>query len=97
MSEIIKVGTFVKSHFRASWKGIVTSFEIQKGSGKKSSKLCTILILKDRNGNEMKKKDVKVLCNAWLEVIDEVEMTEKQINWIENNILKSKLKEKYCK
>ncbi len=91
MKQKIDIGTFVRSNFRSPWFGIIQSFEVTEGSGKNSKKICNILVLKDKNKNNMKIKTVSVLSDGWLEVIEPFELTEQQINWIENTTLRSKL------
>lgn len=95
MKKIIDVGTFVKSNFRAGWKGIVTSFEVQSDSGKHSNKICEVLLLKDRNGKNIEKRKTMFLSDGWLEIVDEFQLNEKQIDWIGHHRLRAKLLDKF--
>lgn len=95
MKNIIDVGTFVKSNFRAGWKGIVTSFEVQSGSGKNSNKICEVLLLKDRNGKNIEKRKTMSLSDGWLEIIDGFQLNEKQIDWIGHHRLRAKLLDEF--
>ena len=91
MKQKIDVGAFVRSNFRSPWFGIIQSFEVTEGSGQNSKKICNVLILKDKNKNNMRIRTVKVLSDGWLDVVEPFDLTEKQINWIENNTLRGKL------
>lgn len=88
--KIINVGTFVKSHFRSRWQGIIESFEVVEGSGKKSKKICNVLILKDSKQNDIRTRTVARLDANWLDTIPAFELTEQQVNWISNHKLRAK-------
>ncbi len=89
---MITVGTFVKSNFRAGWKGVVVSEKLQSGSGKKAHKISKVLLLKDRCGRTLTRKLTSRLSNSWLEECETFSLTERQIGWIENNRLRYKLR-----
>lgn len=89
---MITIGSFVKSNFRSRWTGIVISEEIVKGSGKKANKICEVLVLRDKNGNTLRKRLIKHLNADWLEETQKVFLTEKEINWIPNHTLKYNLR-----
>jgi hypothetical protein len=63
-----KLGESVISHFRSHWKGVILDIEKYP-----STTICTVLIIKDRNGNTPRKRILRKLSIWWLtecEVID---------------------------
>ena len=71
-----KVGLFVKSHYKAQWKGVIESIEISKGCKNRAHKLCSVLILRDRCGKPLRKRVLMDLDSYWLEVIEPFELTD---------------------
>lgn len=63
MRNALKVGDWVRSHFRATWKGVV------QGSGY-CDNCVYVLVLIDQHNNPMKKVMIKHLNERWLTKID---------------------------
>lgn len=89
---MVTVGTFVKSNYAASWTGLVTSIEVRKGSGKKAHKIATVLVILDRRGNSIKRKEVKTFDTSWLEVTKNPPLELIRLDWVENVKLRSELR-----
>jgi len=56
-----KVGTFVRSHFRACWTGVVIDVEKRKDA----EPLVTCVIVRDRHGNLLTSRRTRRLSFHW--------------------------------
>ncbi len=68
---------FVRSNYKAQWKGIVLRIEKRK----RISDLYTVLILKDANGNTPRKRILSVLDSGWTEKVPEMETEHINKDW----------------
>lgn len=58
-----KPGDFFQSHYRAQWIGVLLNW---KDRGRETAPLCTLLIVRESNGNRPRRKIIKVLDRGWL-------------------------------
>ena len=89
-----ETGVFVRSHYKASWRGVIESIEVSKGYKKKSHKLCTVLILRDRCGKPLRKRLTMAIDSEWLEIIEPFELTEEDVQKLTRHVRDRIYKEK---
>jgi hypothetical protein len=73
----------VKSHYASNWTGII----LDSFPRRKTGDLLLILVIKDRNGTPLKKRLIKILDEAWVTRIGEMNV-EIRPDWIEENTSK---------
>lgn len=86
----MKVGTFVRSEFRSRWEGVVIKVETGRckkwaNGGYYSSVTytdCTVLILRDKNGNVPHRRIIKYLDAGWLTEIPSIDMSHINKDWL---------------
>ena len=69
---------FVRSKFRAPWKGVVINIEKRSN---KLSPLYTCLIIQCKNGKQPKKRIIRTLDSLWLEEIKPLNITNINKDW----------------
>jgi hypothetical protein len=74
---------FVRSHYRAPWKGVVLTREKRTRGGRfgRIDDLLTVLVLVDRHGNPMRKRHVATLSASWTTPCDAFDVSWVPKNW----------------
>lgn len=74
-----KRGTFVRSHYRAPWTGVV----IDVTKRKDAEPLVTCLLVRDRHGNPFTKRHTRCLSVHWTTPCAPVDVSMYPADWFE--------------
>jgi len=78
----VKVGAFVRSHFRACWTGVVIAVQPRtKKRDLTDSPLITCVIVRDRRGNLLKHRRTRRLDASWTVACVPVDVSMYPTNW----------------
>lgn len=77
MKNVVKVGAFVRSHFRAAWTGVVIDVEKRKDA----EPLVTCVLVRDRHGNLLKSRRMRRLSFHWTTPCAPVDVSMYPTNW----------------
>lgn len=78
----MKVGAFVRSHFRACWTGVVIDVQKRtKGRDGTDSPLITCVIVRDRRGNLLRARRTRRLDASWTTTCVPVDVSMYPTNW----------------
>lgn len=71
-----KIGESVISHFRSRWRGVILDIEKYQ-----STTICTVLVIKDRNGNTPRKRILRKLSIWWLTECEDLDTSHINKDW----------------
>ena len=86
MKPHVKIGDFVRSHFRACWTGVVVDvYERSKSRNGTDSPVITCVIVRDRRGNLMRHRQTRHLDLSWTTSCTPVDVSMYHPNWFAVN------------
>ena len=80
---------FVRSHFNHPWSGVVLVRKKRKGIGD----LLAVLLLRDRHGNRVHNRIIKVLDEAWTTPIAPIDISDVNPSWLDTSNLPKGIQE----